>query len=78
MTKTKQDNMTDHIGAVYIKNKIELLWLIRLGVVTNENKQDNGVTKCIGTTYIENNTRLSRLIGSGTDYDDNQIGQLHG
>ena len=38
MTKTKQENdMTDRIGAPYMENKIELLWLIELSVVYSEN-----------------------------------------
>ena len=37
-------------------------------------KQDNGVTKYIGAVYVENNTELSRPIGLGADYDENQIG----
>ena len=38
MAKTKEDNdVSDHIGVVYIKNDIELSWPIRLGVVLDEN-----------------------------------------
>ena len=36
--KTKQDNdMTDHVGAIYAKNDNEQSWLIRLSVACNEN-----------------------------------------
>ena len=39
MMKTKQDNnMTDRTSAVYTINEIELSWLIRPGVVTDENQ----------------------------------------
>ena len=38
-TKTKHDNnMTDHIGLVYVENKIELLWLIWQGVIWERNQ----------------------------------------
>ena len=35
---TKQDNdIIDYIGAVYIENKTEISWLIRLGVIYHKN-----------------------------------------
>ena len=38
MIKTRHDNdMMDHIGAVYTKMEIELLWLIGSSVVCDEN-----------------------------------------
>ena len=38
MTKTRQDNdLTDHIGPVYIENEIKLLWPIRRGTFYDEN-----------------------------------------
>ena len=40
-------------------------------------KQDNNVTVCIGAVHAENDMEMSKPIGSGTDYDENQIGQLH-
>ena len=37
--KTSQDNkVTNFIGAVYVENKIELSWLIRLGAICEENQ----------------------------------------
>ena len=38
MKMTQSNNVTSHIGAVYIKNKIELSWLIRQGVIYDENE----------------------------------------
>lgn len=36
--KTRQDiDVTDHIDVVYIKNEIELSWLIQQGAVYDEN-----------------------------------------
>ena len=38
MMKTRQDNdMTNSIGVVYLKNKTELSWLIRPGIVCDKN-----------------------------------------
>ena len=38
MMKTRHDNeMTDHIGAIYAKNETKLSWSIRLGVICDEN-----------------------------------------
>ena len=37
--KTREDNdVTDHIGVVYIENNTELLWLIGLAVDYDENQ----------------------------------------
>ena len=39
MTKTRKDNdVIDHISAVYVKNDIELSWLIIFGVNGYKNK----------------------------------------
>ena len=39
MKKTRQDNdVTDHIGAFYVENNIEILWPIGLGVVCDKNQ----------------------------------------
>ena len=39
MTKTRQDNnVTDHIGLLYIKNETQLLWLIRQVIVYDEDE----------------------------------------
>ena len=40
-------------------------------------KQDNDVTESIGVIYVKNNIELSWPTGSGADYDENQIRQLH-
>ena len=41
MMKTRQDNdLTDHIGIVYVENKTKLLWLIRLGATCDENQSN--------------------------------------
>ena len=40
-------------------------------------KEDNDVIDHIGIVYIKNNTKLSWPIGSGGNYDENQIGQWH-
>ena len=37
--------------------------------------QDNDVTNHASAIYAENNTELSWSIGSGTDCDENQLGQ---
>ena len=34
-------------------------------------RQDNGVIECIGVVYGENDTKLSRLIRSDANYDEN-------
>ena len=39
MKKTKQKNdVTDHIGAFYVENNIEISWPIGLGVVCDKNQ----------------------------------------
>ena len=38
MKTKKDDDETDSIGLVYIKNKIELLWLIGLSMVCDKNQ----------------------------------------
>ena len=39
MMKTKHDNdMTDHIGAVYTVNETELSWPIRQGAIYDKNQ----------------------------------------
>ena len=44
MTKTRKDNdVTDHIGAIYAKNEIELSWLIGQGVTYDEEDANNDV-----------------------------------
>ena len=40
-------------------------------------RQDKDVIDCIGVLYVENDNELFWLIGSGVNYDENQIGQLH-
>ena len=36
--KTKQDNnMTDHMSAFYVENETKLSWLIKPGVICDEN-----------------------------------------
>ena len=55
--KTGYDNnLTNHTGTVYTKNKTKLSWPIRLGVVC-----DNNMTDCIGLVYFETKTELSGL-----------------
>ena len=55
MTQTKQDNdVIDHIGMVYVENKIELSCLIRKKMT-----HDNDVIDRIGVIYVENETTLS-------------------
>ena len=40
MIKTKLDNdVTDHIGAIYVENKIELSWPIQPSAVYDENQK---------------------------------------
>ena len=58
--KTRQDNdMTNHIGAVYTKNEIEwLLQINQLGAVVMKTRQDNDVTEQTGSIYAENNIKL--------------------
>ena len=39
MMKTRQDNdVTDHTGAIYVENNIELSWPIESGVVYDKNQ----------------------------------------
>ena len=40
-------------------------------------RQDNIMTNQTSVVYAENDNELSWSIGSGADYDENQIGQLH-
>ena len=36
--KSRQDVLTDHTSAVYVENEIEISWLIKSGVIYDENK----------------------------------------
>lgn len=38
-------------------------------------KQDNNVTNCTDVVYVENDTEITGLIGSGANYNKNQLGQ---
>ena len=70
MIKTGHENdMTDHIGVLYIEKKTELSWTIEWGAVCNETKQDNDAIDSIGLVYIKNKTEVSWLIRLGTVYD---------
>lgn len=70
MIKTGHENdMTDHIGALYIEKKTELSWTIEWGAVCNETKQDNDAIDSIGLVYVENKTEVSWLIRLGTVCD---------
>lgn len=40
MKTRKDDNVIDRTGVVYIENKIELSWPIKLGVVYDENQKE--------------------------------------
>ena len=71
--KTKQDNdVTKRIGAIYVKNDIELSQSMRLSVVFDEDKIGN-VTNRTSVVYVKNDIELSWPIRSSADYDKNQI-----
>lgn len=68
--------MIDCIGAIYVKNEIELSWLSWPGVVYEVTNQNNDVTEHTCVIYVENDIELSWSIRLGFVCDENQIGQL--
>lgn len=59
--KTKQNNdVTDRIGFVYVKNDIKLSEPIRSGAICDESKENNNVIDRIGLVYAENHSRMSK------------------
>ena len=57
--------------------EIELLWSIGLSVIYDENIQENDVTNHVDAIYAKNDIKVSWLIKSGADCNENQIRQLH-
>ena len=77
--KMKQDNdVTNHTGVVYTKNKFKLLWFIELGVLYDENQtgqwHDRSYT---GVLRRKSDIELLWLIELGANYDEIYIGQHH-
>ena len=79
MMKTRQDDdIIDHTGVVYAKNKTKLSWPIKPTAFYDENH----IGKWCDWTYRcdlqENDIELSSLIGLGVVCNENQTRQLHG
>ena len=59
MTKTKQDNdMTNHIGLVHTKIKMELSGPIQQDTICDENQTRQDVTDHTDAIYVENEIEL--------------------
>lgn len=73
MMKTRHDNdLIDHIGAVYAENYTKLSRLIRSGAVYTKTRQNNYVIDIISVVYVEKEFELSWLIRSCMACDKNQ------
>ena len=70
--KTKHDNdLIDHIGAVYTKNYIELSRLIGPAAVYTKTRQNNYAIDMISAVYVEKEFELLWLIRSSMACDKN-------
>lgn len=64
MKKTRQDNdLIDHIGAVYVEKYTKLFGPTRPGVAYTKIRHDNDLTNHIDVVYVEKETKLSWPIG---------------
>ena len=54
MKSRHENDMTNHIGLVFIKTKIELLGPISSSGVCDENQKDNDLTDRVGVFNVEN------------------------
>ena len=78
--KTRQDNnMINHIGAIYHENEIELSWLIGSGAVYEKNQKgqqhDRLHRACLCQKWYS--FEQSRPIKLGAFFEENKIGQWH-
>ena len=74
--KTKHDNdLTDCIAEVYVKNYTELLRLIGSSAIYRKIRQNNDVIDLISAVYVENEFELSWPTRPGMICDENQTGQ---
>ena len=76
VTKTRQDNdMSDHIGVVYVEIKIELPRLIEQDAFYHENEIRQWRDRSYSVIFIEYDIEMSWLIGQCVVYDKDEIGQ---
>ena len=74
--KTRQDNnLTDHIGTVYVENETDLQWSIGSGAICDKNQIRQLRDRSYKSNLYEKQNKLSWPIGPGVDCDENQIRQ---
>ena len=77
MTKSWQDNdVTDHIGLLYVETKTQLSWPIWLSVVCDVNQTGHRcdqLYKC----DLHKKQNFVMMLGLSAICDENQIGQRH-
>lgn len=66
--------MTNCIDVVYIKNEIDLLWLIGLSTLYNENQTGQQYDPLYNSGLYQNRIELLGPIWLGTICEENQIG----
>ena len=74
--KTRQDNdVTDCIGAIYVENKTGLLWLIKSGIICDENQigQWHDWSYRYGLLQNRNLTVKTYMIGCGLWWKSDRI-----
>lgn len=72
MAKPRLDNdVTDHIGLVYVENDTELSGLIGPSAVCDKTRQNNSVKDLLCGVYAENETKLSWQIELGAVCHEN-------
>ena len=59
MKTRHDDDLTDRISMVYVKNYIELLGLIRSSAIYRKTRQNNDVINLISAVYVEKEFELS-------------------
>ena len=70
----KDNNMTNHIGAFYVKNDKELLWSIRSGATYDNNWIGQQCDRSYKCDLHFHDTELSWPIRSSVIIDENLIG----
>ena len=66
--KTRQDNnLTYHIGALYVEDYTKLSGPIGMGAVYMKTRKNNDVIDLTSVVYIEKETKLSWLIVNYSD-----------